>query len=271
MDRILCLLSLLLMPLSSWAYTREVVAIHSKAMNKDVMAAVVLPDQYHEKKDIPVVYLLHGYGDNFNAWYEKANTGILADKYGVILVMPDGGHHSWYWDSPIDPSFKYETFVSKELTAYIDSHYRTRADKRARAITGNSMGGHGALWLAFRHPDIFGVAGSTSGGVDIRPFPKNWDMVSLLGTQEEHPENWEKHTVINLVDGLSPENLKIIFDCGTGDFFFKVNNALHEKLMQAGIPHDYYIRPGIHNWAYWTNSIQYQMLFFSNCFNAIDK
>lgn len=266
MNRLLCLLAALVMPIASWAYTREIVAIHSESMNKDVMAAVVLPDGYHNIKNLPVVYLLHGCGDNFHAWHNNAKASGLADKYGVIIVMPDGGHHSWYWDSPIDPSFKYETFVSKELVAYIDSHYRTHADCSARAITGNSMGGHGALWLAFRHPDIFGIAGSTSGGVDIRPFPKNWEIPSLLGTQEEHPENWESHTVINLVENLTPDTLKIIFDCGSGDFFFKVNNALHEKLMQAGIPHDYYVRPGIHNWAYWTNSIQYQMLFFSNCF-----
>ena len=135
----------LLLQLSAWSYTREIVAIHSQAMDKDVMAAVVLPDNYHEMKDVPVVYLLHGCGDNFHAWHNNAHASALADEYGIIIVMPDGGHHSWYWDSPVDPSFKYETFVTKELIPYIDSHYRTHADRTSRAITGNSMGGHGAL------------------------------------------------------------------------------------------------------------------------------
>ena len=66
---------------------------------------------------------------------------------------------------------------------------------------------------------------------------------------------------------LTPESLNIIFDCGVDDFFYEVNCNLHEKLMKEGIPHDFYVRPGAHNWRYWNNSIKYQMLFFSNCFS----
>ena len=130
------------------------------------------------------------------------------------------------------------------------------------------MGGHGALYLAFRHQDLFGAAGSTSGGVDIRPFPKNWGMSKWIGTIEEQPENWEKYTVINMVDLLKPNHLKLIIDCGTEDFFYKVNCNLHEKLMEAKIPHDFYVRPGAHNWPYWRNSVKFQVLYFSNFFEA---
>lgn len=266
MKKLLFLGIALMLNLSTWAYTREIIAIHSNAMDKDVMVAVALPDGYHSMKDLPVVYLLHGCGDNYNSWHQNAGVSELADRHNLIIVMPDGGHHSWYWDSPIDNSFKYETFVTKELIAYIDSHYRTHADRTSRAITGNSMGGHGALWLSFRHPDLFGAAGALSGGVDIRPFPNNWEIPSLLGTQEEHPENWENHTVINLVPQLQPNALRIAIDCGVGDFFFKVNCDLHDKLTEHKIPHDFYQRPGGHTWSYWTNAVQYQMLFFSNYF-----
>lgn len=266
MKRTLLLILALAINLSAWAYTREIIAVHSPSMGKDVMAAVVLPDNYHQMKDLAVVYLMHGCGDNFHAWHNNANASALADQYGVIIVMPDGGHHSWYWDSPKDPSFKYETFVIKELIPYVDSHYRTRADRTARAITGNSMGGHGALWLSFRHQDIFGAAGALSGGVDIRPFPKNWEIPSLLGTQEECPENWENYTVINQTHLLKPNSLKLAIDCGVQDFFYGVNCALHEKLLAEKIPHDFYSRPGGHTWSYWTNSVKYQFLFFSNYF-----
>ena len=130
------------------------------------------------------------------------------------------------------------------------------------------MGGHGALYLAFRHQDVFGAAGSTSGGVDIRPFPKNWGMSKWIGTIDENPENWEKYTVTNMVDLLKPNHLKIIIDCGTEDFFYKVNCQLHDKLLAAKIPHDFIARPGAHNWPYWRNSVKFQVLFFSNFFEA---
>lgn len=268
MKKALLLLLALAVNLSAWAYTREIVAVHSKAMNKDVMVAVILPDNYHQMKDLPTVYTLHGHGDNFNAWHNNANASALADKYGVIIVMPDGGRHSWYWDSPKNPAFRYETFVTTELIPYIDSHYRTRGNRTGRAITGNSMGGHGALYLSFRHQDLFGVAGSLSGGVDIRPFPNHWDIPSLLGTQDECPENWENYTVINLVDLLKPNSLQLAIDCGVQDFFYGVNCALHQKLLDAKIPHDFYSRPGGHTWGYWTNAIKYQLLFFHNYFEA---
>lgn len=253
---------------TSWAYIRENIAVKSQAMNKDVPVTVILPNSYHSMVELPVVYLLHGHGDNNTAWDVKGNTGVLADQYNVILVMPDGGKNSWYWDSPVDPTYNYETFVSIELISYIDSHYKTKADRSARAITGLSMGGHGAMYLAIRHQELFGAAGSTSGGVDIRPFPKNWGMSLRLGTIEEKPENWENYTVTNMVHMLKPNALKIIIDCGSEDFFFKVNCEFHDKLMAAKIPHDFYVRPGVHNWDYWRNSIKYQMLFFSNYFNS---
>ena len=254
---------------TSWAFTRETISVHSTSMNKDVPVTIILPDNYQNMSELPTVYLLHGHGDIHTAWAEKSEAEVLADQYGVMIVMPDGGVNSWYWDSPIDPKNCYETFVAKELISYIDTHYKTKADRNARAITGLSMGGHGALYLAFRHQDIFGIAGSTSGGVDIRPFPKNWGMSKWIGTIEEHPENWEKYTVINLVDLLKPNSLKLIIDCGSEDFFYEVNCALHKKLAEAGIPHDFYVRPGVHNWQYWSNSIQYQMLFFANHFKAM--
>lgn len=98
----------------------------------------------------------------------------------MIIVCPDG-RNSWYWDSPVDPSMQMESFFTDCLIPTVDSLYRTMPARGGRAITGLSMGGHGALWLAWRHPDLFGAAGSMSGGVDIRPFPANWNMADRLG------------------------------------------------------------------------------------------
>lgn len=137
----------------------------------------------------------------------------------MIIVCPDGAYGSWYLDSPIDPDFQYETYIAIELVNWIDKNYPTIPSRTGRAITGLSMGGHGALYLAFRHQDIFGAAGSMSGGVDIRPFPNNWDLEKRLGKQSEYPERWEQHTVIELLHLLTPNSLKLIIDCGTEDFF----------------------------------------------------
>jgi S-formylglutathione hydrolase FrmB len=163
------------------------------------------------------------------------------------------------------PEYKYETFISKELIEYIDSNYSTVRDRKGRAITGNSMGGHGAMYNAIRHQDIYGSVGCLSGGVDIRPFPESWDIAKRLGTIQEHPENWENNTVINMTHLIKP-GLNIIFDCGTGDFFYEVNCNLHDKLLEAEIPHDFYVRPGQHNWEYWYNAVKYQFQFFNDRF-----
>jgi len=154
------------------------------------------------------------------------------------------------------------------LVNWVDSHYNTIKDRKGRAITGLSMGGHGALYLAFRHQDVYGAAGSMSGGVDFRPFPNNWDLSKRLGAYADFPDRWEKNTVTNLLYLLEPNKLALIIDCGTEDFFFGVNQRLHEKLMERNIPHDFITRPGAHNWQYWTNSVQFQLLFMLHYFAA---
>ena len=95
---------------------------------------------------------------------------------------------------------------------YIDGHYSTIKDRSGRAITGLSMGGHGALFLAFRHQDVFGACGSMSGGVDLRPFPDNWDIAKRLGRLSEFPDRWAAYSVVNMVDLLKPNSLAITFD-----------------------------------------------------------
>lgn len=241
----------------------------SASMNKNIKAVVVTPADYPKGKAYPVIYLLHGFGDNYSTWI--TNVPAIkgdADAFHFIVVCPDGSR-SWYYDSPVDPASKYETFVSKELISWIDQNYKTGKDRSARAITGQSMGGHGGLYLSFRHQNLFGAAGSMSGGVDVRPFPNNWELASRLGSYAQKPENWEKNTVVNMLHLLTPDSLAIIIDCGTEDFFFKVNEQLHQKLLDRNIPHDYITRPGMHNWNYWSNAIHYQFLFMHRYFAKV--
>ena len=136
----------------SFAAKVDTLLIKSPSMNKEVQVVVVTPDAASGKKAVacPTIYLLHGYGGNAKTWIGiKPNLPQIADEKGIIFVCPDG-KTSWYWDSPVNPSFRYETFISSELVKYIDEHYKTIADRKGRAITGLSMGGHGAMWNAIR-------------------------------------------------------------------------------------------------------------------------
>lgn len=243
----------------------DTVAVHSASMQRDLPALVVVPDGAADGSPRPVLYLLHGYGGDHRTWQAITDLRPLSETYSMIIVCPSG-ENSWYWDSPQHPDMKFETFVAEELPGWIDARYPTVARREARAIAGLSMGGHGALWLSIRHPETFGAAGSMSGGVDIRPFPEGWQIKRLLGELGEAPEIWDAHTVITQVDKLHDGDLALIFDCGYDDFFFEVNTALHEKLRALGIGHDFVIRPGGHNGAYWGNALPYQMLFFQRYF-----
>lgn len=246
----------------------DTVMVESCAMNKGVKVVYVVPDKAlgGQAQACPVIYLLHGYGGEAKSWITiKPELPRIADEKGIIFVCPDG-KNSWYWDSPLNPAYRYETFVSSELIEYTDRHYRTVASRQGRAITGLSMGGHGALWNAFRHKDVFGAAGSTSGGVDIRPFPQNWEMSRQLGEFAANKKRWDEHTVINQIDKIQNGDLAIIFDCGDSDFFLEVNKDLHKRLLGRGIDHDFITRPGVHNSAYWNNAIDYQILFFEKFF-----
>lgn len=251
-----------------YAVKTDTVITYSQVMRKEIKAVVVTPDNYTKNTSLPVIYLLHGYGDSYTTGWPGKGKGFetLADLHQLIIVCPDGGRSSWYFDSPMDKDYQYETYIVRELVPWIDKNYNTIATPKGRGITGLSMGGHGALYLAFRHQDVFGTAGSMSGGVDIRPFPNNWDLAKRLGSYAQYPENWETHTVINMLHLLTPNSLALIIDCGSSDFFYKVNCQLHEKLLDRNIPHDFISRPGSHNWEYWKNAIKYQMLFMSDFF-----
>ncbi|ANW95352.1 XynC protein [Wenyingzhuangia fucanilytica] len=255
--------------ISVFASNVDTLVVHSNIMNKDIKNVVITPDNYSKKeKAYAVVYLLHGAGGDYKTWLAKApKVKAYADLYNVIIVCPDGGKTSWYFDSPVDKTMQYETYISKELILSIDQNYNTIPDIKHRAISGFSMGGHGALYLAFKHPDVWGAAASMSGGVDIRPFPRGWDLSKRLGSYAENPTNWENNTVINLVHLLNGKNLKFLFDCGVDDFFYDSNVRLHKKLIERNIPHDYIERPGGHTNKYWANSIKYHMVFFKDFFN----
>jgi S-formylglutathione hydrolase FrmB len=267
----ICIFILVLLRMHAIAGSVDTIEMKSQYLKKATKFVVIQPTNQSQQNNpqarYPVVYLLHGYGGNYAQWSTTApQLAKTADDLKMIFVYPDGGKSSWYFDSPIDSTSQYESYIIKELVPYVDAHFSTKANPKSRAITGLSMGGHGGLYLAIRHSDVFGAAGSTSGGFDFRPFPKSWDLKNILGAYETNQARWYDYTVMRQVEFLTNKQLAIIFDCGVDDIFIAVNRALHEKLLQLKIDHDYIERSGEHNHAYWRSSIDFQMLYFHQFF-----
>jgi hexosaminidase len=241
--------------------------IPSQSMNKAPNGTVILPDAYRNKEGrFPTLYLLHGWAGDDTDWASKAKVGKLADAYGMIIVMPDGGKDKWYVDSPVRPEDRYATYVGEEVVAFIDGRFRTVAQKNARAITGLSMGGFGALHIALGHAGTFGAAGSISGGVDPRAFPGNWNIAGAFGDPVENSSYWNDQAIVNNAQRFATAGIALAIDCGVDDFFAPANRALHRRLLELKVAHDYTERPGGHTWDYWSNAIQYQALYFANKF-----
>jgi S-formylglutathione hydrolase FrmB len=261
---------LLIVFVSNYLFAANVdtVSVYSNAMHKDYKCVVIKPANYKKSKTaFPVVYLLHGYDGWYSNWIIRVpELKTWADLFEIMIVCPEGTKSSWYFDSPVDSSMKFETYIGMEVPAWIDAHYHTIADRKGRAITGLSMGGHGGLFLAFRHADIFGACGSMSGGVELYASRNKFEIIKRLGDTISHADNWTNYSVIHIVETPPVDTLHIIIDCGMKDIFFKENHALHEKLLSLKIAHDYIERPGQHDWPYWRNAVKYQLMYFKDYF-----
>ncbi|MGC3945680.1 MAG: alpha/beta hydrolase-fold protein [Chryseolinea sp.] len=252
-------------------------AVASASMGKTYKAAVVLPESYAKNKaSYPVLYLLHGGGGHFSDWLkltpDKSTVAKLADQYNLIIVMPEGETFGWYLDSPVDKGSQFETHITKEVIPLVDKTYRTIKTNKGRVITGLSMGGHGAMYLSTRHPDLFCAAGTMSGAMDM-----NWSRykineefakslgdrhMKLFGTSNPNDQVFIDNSIISMTETIKKNALPIIIDCGVDDFLIEANRELHRRLVYNGTPHDYTEHPGAHTWPYWQNSLPYHVLFF---------
>ena len=253
------------------------VSIPSKSMGKDVPASIIVPDAYDNTSTNlwPVVYILHGAGGSHRRYIDtKLGLPVYADKFGVIIVCADGGKTSWWFDSPIDPSFRYETHVAKELVPWVDAHYRTFPERNKRVIMGASMGGHGACWIGFRHKEQFGAVGLIAGGVDIWDFPNNWDIAKRLGPRDEFSDRWCEHSAVTEAAKLKNGEVEIVSIVGTDDFFLAPNRKMHKILSDNKVAHTYVEVRGVddkssgHEFAFTAVALPYVFSFFRTYFDT---
>jgi len=268
MKRLFSLLAGIFFTVSAFAAKVDTVAVYSQAMKKEIRCVFITPDQTKDTKQFPVVYVLHGYSGNAIRTIKQdiPDLALQAETYKMIFVLADGGYDSWYFDSPVNDKIRYESFISKDLISYTDKNYPSIAKREKRAIYGWSMGGHGALFIAIRHQELFGAAGSICGAVDFRPFVKAYGIEKNLGDYTGHERDWETHTVAYQVSLLKNNVLKLIIDCGLDDPLLEINRSLHQKLTGLKIAHDYIERPGAHDTAYWSKASAFQLLFIHNYF-----
>lgn len=277
------LAGLLIVSVFSFAARVDSLDIPSAVMQKNLKAVVVTPNSYTKgKTTYPVLYLLHGGSGRFSDWISKTPNKMLlqnlSDQYNLIIVTPEGEPLSGYINSPFQKDSQFETYITKEVIEKIDNTYRTIRDRKGRVISGLSMGGHGALYLSARHPDLYCAAGSMSGAVDLDR--KNWKIAPefekqvaapferILGPVGATPDVYAANSVVNMVDKLKANDLKIIIDCGVDDFLIEPNRELHRRLVYNKTPHDYTEHPGGHTWDYWENSLPYHVLFFNKILKA---
>jgi len=247
---------------------REVVLrMTSDALQRPVQALVLLPADYaaDTARRFPVLYLLHGHGGHYSNWTERIpQIRQRAAAGSFILVCPDGLRDSWYIDSPVDSTSQMARFLTRELIPHVDGHFRTRPARAYRAVSGLSMGGHGAFWLAIQYPHLFGAAGSMSGVLDLSRHNRQYGLPAVLGTYRQ--DRYRAHSVLHQLERLDTLELALFFDCALNDPFFGENLEWHEALKRTGIPHTFQIAPGGHDWAYWRQALPHQLLFFEQFF-----
>ena len=231
-------------------------------MGKAFNASVILPATYNKSaKRYPVIYLLHGYSQNYAGWSKIVPLDKYSDTFQVIFVCPDGNRNSWYIDSPIKTNSKFETYISKEVVAFIDSAYRTIASVRGRAIAGSSMGGHGALRILWNNQDRFVAATSISGILDLTPFAGQWDIAQVIGTFAGNKRLWQQYSVAWLARKIDLRQRDIFIDCGIQDPALACNRQVHEILIERNIVHDYRESAGGHTPQYVRNAFEYHLIF----------
>ncbi len=248
---------------STFAAIVDTVSIPSYVMHITKKCVVIKPYSYQNNNNrYPVVYLLHGYSGDYANWISKVPAlKNYADEFQLMIVCPDGNYNSWYVDSKVDTISIYDTYISREVVHFIDSAYNTLNQKKSRAISGLSMGGHGALYLALRHPEIYGAAGSMSGVLNLEPWKNKYELLKYI-----YPSELTDYSVVSFLKTMKEGALSLIFDCGVNDPFIETAREAHRILLERKIPHDYTEREGQHNWTYWSNSVSYQLMFFSKHF-----
>lgn len=254
----------------------------SKILNMERKYAVYLPPDYESsERSYPVLYLLHGYGDNQTGWVQFGEVLYIADeaiKSGkatpMVIIMPDASTGKTGYVNDIKNEWKYEDFFFEEFMPFVEKTYRIKGEKRYRAIAGLSMGGEGTFIYALHHPELFSSACPLSAATGPRN-PEEMKSYRLWGAAEDvsgeqREAYFKKYSTLSLIENM-PDNqrraLRWYIDCGDDDFLFEGNSLVHIAMRKREIPHEFRIRDGGHTWTYWRTALPVVLEFVSMSFH----
>ncbi len=270
---------------STPAARTECLSVRSQILGRSVAYCVLLPPSYNLEKTrrYPVLYLLHGLGDNEQMLLRSGGMSLVEDLWDqhriaeFLIVTPAGG--STFYINSQDAATRYEDFFLQEFMPAIEHRYRTAAGRTERGIAGISMGGYGALHMAFRHPQIFGsVSAHSAALIDKAPVLQTGPSggtgrLQLFGDVFGSPIDrgfWDRNNPIALARTADLAGLKIYFDCGSQDGygFYVGATQLHNVLAARHLPHEFHLYPGGHTWEYFSTHLPASLEFHSRAFST---
>jgi enterochelin esterase-like enzyme len=280
------LIPLLLFVLPSLLFGQTGKVYDNLSMKSDILKmdrkfAIYLPPGYEtSERSYPVLYLLHGAGDDQTGWVQFGEIRHIADQAiqegkatPMIVVMPDANTgRRGYFNVP-GADWRYEDFFFEELMPYVERTYRIKGEKRFRAVAGLSMGGGGTFMYALHHPELFSSAcplSASCGPLTMEEMERYRQRGMQEATEEQREEYYKKHSALYLVNNMPDDQKKAIrwfIDCGDDDFLFEGNSLVHIAMRKNEIPHEFRIRDGGHTWTYWRESLPVVLSFISDAFH----
>jgi S-formylglutathione hydrolase FrmB len=240
----------------------ECFVIKSQILGRPVRYCAFLPASFDQDKTrrYPVLYFLHGLEDNEESLLNFGGWDVVSElrskgKIGDFVILAPSAGHTFYINSE-NGKVRYEDFLMKEFMPEMEKRYRAAGTRATRGITGISMGGYGALRLAFRYPDEFAAVSAQMPAL-ITNVPKDLGASAqggpgaLLGDVFGSRDYFDHNNVFYFArteSAASLKRMKIYFDVGSNDDYgFEQGAQELDKLLRSrGIPHEFHIYPGGH-------------------------
>ncbi len=254
----------------------------SKILDGERKYAIYLPPDYESsKRSYPVLYLLHGGGDDQTGWIQYGEVMHIADKSineggatPMIIVMPDANTGRRGYFNSAGGDWRYEDFFFEEFIPFVEKTYRIKGEKQYRAVAGVSMGGGGSFIYALHRPDLFSSACPLSAGTGPLTLDATQAYITRRGGGEASDQQIEayfkQYSTLEIVRNM-PENqideVRWYIDCGDDDFLYEGNSLVHIEMRKLKIPHEYRVRQGGHGWTYWRESLPTVLSFISDAFH----
>lgn len=253
----------------------------SKILKGERKYAIYLPPDYDtSQRSYPVLYLLHGAGDDQTGWVQFGEVLRIADQSirvgsatPMVIVMPDANTGKRGYFNDVKGDWRYEDFFFEELMPHVEKKYRIKSEKRYRAVAGLSMGGGGSFMYALHRPDLFSSACPLSayvGPLTLDDLKSRLKRNNETYSDKELLAYFDRHNAVSLINGIPEEDKNAVrwfIDCGDDDFLYEGNSLVHIAMRKRDIKHEFRIRDGGHSWTYWRESLPNVLEFVSQAFH----